>query len=291
MRDGKDIHDICVVGIGSMGRQIALNAALSGFRVKCTDGSKEALAMTEQFSSRYLQERISKGKLTPEEAKETEDSLLFTPDLSEAAAEADLVIEAIVENLEAKRAIFHELDEICPPHAILVTNSSTIVTSKIADATRRPSQVCNMHFFKPVLVMKLVEVVKGPHTAKETVDIVRRVAERMGKNPVILEREIFGFLVNRIVAAIRKEALYLLDMGVASPEDIDKAVMQGLGHPMGPFQLLDFTGIDLSYHVNMDLFRESGDITDRPSPAIVEKYVKGEWGRKTKKGFYNYSQD
>jgi 3-hydroxybutyryl-CoA dehydrogenase len=274
-----------------MGRQIALNAALSGFRVKCTDGSKEALAMTEQFSSRYLQERISKGKLTPEEAKETEDSLLFTPDLSEAAAEADLVIEAIVENLEAKRAIFHELDEICPPHAILVTNSSTIVSSKIADATRRPSQVCNMHFFNPVLVMKLVEVVKGPHTAKETVDIVRRVAERMGKNPVILEREIFGFLVNRIVAAIRKEALYLLDMGVASPEDIDKAVMQGLGHPMGPFQLLDFTGIDLSYHVNMDLFRESGDITDRPSPAIVEKYVKGEWGRKTKKGFYNYSQD
>jgi 3-hydroxybutyryl-CoA dehydrogenase len=148
-----------------------------------------------------------------------------------------------------------------------------------------------MHFFNPVLVMKLVEVVKGPHTAKETVDIVRRVAERMGKNPVILEREIFGFLVNRIVAAIRKEALYLLDMGVASSEDIDKAVMQGLGHPMGPFQLLDFTGIDLSYHVNMDLFRESGDITDRPSPAIVEKYVKGEWGRKTKKGFYNYSQD
>jgi 3-hydroxybutyryl-CoA dehydrogenase len=180
------------------------------------------------------------------------------------------------------------LDKMCPAHTILATNSSYIVSSKIADATLRPDKVCNMHFFNPALVMKLVEVVQGTHVSNETVESVMEVAKKMGKTPVLLHKEIYGFLVNRFLQATRQEALKLLDMGVASHQDIDTAVKNGLGYPMGPFQLLDLTGVDLAYHVGMEKYRESGDPADRPSPTIVEKFTKGEWGKKVGKGFYDY---
>ncbi|NLC76907.1 MAG: 3-hydroxyacyl-CoA dehydrogenase family protein [Clostridia bacterium] len=284
------VQKICVVGAGNMGHQIALAAALAGFRVSCTDLSQEALDKAAGFARTYLPERVAKGKLSPEAARETQDRLSFTADLREGARDADLVIEAVVEKLAVKRQVFAQLDEICPPHTILATNSSYIVSSKIADATRRQAQVCNMHFFVPALVMKLVEVVKGPHTSQETVETVMQVAEQMGKIPVLLQKEIYGFLVNRFVAAIKNEALYLHDLGIASYEDIDKAVVHALGHPMGPFKLMDLTGIDLTYHVAMERYRETGDPKHKPSPVIVEKYVKKEWGRKTGKGFYDYRE-
>ena len=185
-------------------------------------------------------------------------------------------------------ALFAELDKICPPHTILATNSSYIVSSKIADATARPDKVCNMHFFNPALVMKLVEVVQGSHVSDETVEAVMEAAKKMSKTPVLLHKEIYGFLVNRFLQATRQEALKLLDMGVASYEDIDLAVKNGLGYPMGPFELLDLTGVDLAYHVGMEKYRESGDPADRPSPTVVKKYSKGEWGKKVGKGFYDY---
>ncbi|MGQ9825155.1 MAG: 3-hydroxyacyl-CoA dehydrogenase family protein [Desulfotomaculales bacterium] len=282
---------ICVVGAGNMGHQIALCAALAGYEVKCCDVNEEILQKAKEFADKYLAERVEKGKLSREVAEKARSALSFTADLKEAAAGADLVIEAVLEKLELKRKVFARLDEICPPHAILATNSSYIVSSKIADATKRPDKVCNMHFFNPALVMKLVEVVKGPHTAEETAQTVVEVAKKMGKTPVLLQKEIYGFLVNRIVTAIRSEALYLYDLGVASFEDIDKAVVLGLGHPLGPFQLLDLTGIDLSYHVHMERYRESGNPAHKPSPVIVEKFVKGEWGRKTGKGFYDYRKE
>lgn len=283
------LQKICVVGAGNMGHQIALCAALAGYEVKCCDVNEEILQKAKEFADKYLAERVEKGKLSREAAEKARSALSFTADLKEAAAGADLVIEAVLEKLELKRKVFAQLDEICPPHAVLATNSSYIVSSKIADATKRPEKVCNMHFFNPALVMKLVEVVKGPHTAEETAETVMEVARKMGKTPVLLQKEIYGFLVNRIVAAIRSEALYLYDLGVASFEDIDRAVVLGLGHPLGPFQLLDLTGIDLSYHVHMERYRESGNPAHKPSPVIVEKYVKGEWGRKTGKGFYDYT--
>jgi 3-hydroxybutyryl-CoA dehydrogenase len=282
---------IAVVGAGTMGHQIALCAALAGFRVKCTDVSSEMLAKAERFADSYLPGRVAKGRLSAEEADQARANLTFVPTIEEAAADADLVIEAVIEKLDVKRRVFAQLDEVSPPHAILATNSSYIVSSKVADATRRPDKVCNMHFFNPALVMKLVEVVKGPHVSDETAEAVMEAARDMGKIPVLLHKEIYGFLVNRFVQALRQEALKLLDMGVASYEDIDTALVNGLGHPMGPFQLMDLTGVDLAYHVYMERYQESGDPSDRPSPTIVEKYVKGELGKKVGRGFYEYGTE
>lgn len=283
-----EINKVAVIGAGNMGHQIAMCAALSGFKVKCTDTSSDILNKAIQFADSYLHERVSKGKLTKEAANQAREHIAFVPAIEEAAADADLVIEAIIEKLAIKRKLFAQLDKLCPAHTILATNSSYIVSSKIADATSRADKVCNMHFFNPALVMKLVEVVKGPHVSDETVEAVMFAAKKMGKIPVLLHKEIYGFLVNRFLQATRQEALKLLDMGVASYEDIDTAVMNGLGYPMGPFQLLDLTGVDLAYHVAMEKYRESGDPADRPSPTIVEKFAKGEWGKKAGKGFYNY---
>jgi 3-hydroxybutyryl-CoA dehydrogenase len=283
-----DVKQIAVVGAGNMGHQISVAAALAGFQVRCTDISPEILAKAEQFAETYLPERVAKGKLSAEAAHQARANLAFVSTLEAAAAEADLVIEAVIEKLDAKRDLFARLDEVAPPHTILATNSSYIVSSKIASATRRPDKVCNMHFFNPALVMKLVEVVKGPHVSDETAQVVMEVARQMGKTPVLLHKEVRGFLVNRFLQATRQEALKLFDMGVASYEDIDTAVVNGLGYPLGPFQLMDLTGIDLAYQVYLEQYRESGDPADRPSPTVVEKYLKGEWGKKVGKGFYEY---
>jgi 3-hydroxybutyryl-CoA dehydrogenase len=283
-----EIKKIVVVGAGNMGHQIALCAALSGFQVKCTDSNADILNKAIQFAENYLNERVSKGKLTEEAAKQARENIAFVATIEDAVADADLVIEAIIEKLAIKRKLFAQLDKLCPSHTILATNSSYIVSSKIADATSRTDKVCNMHFFNPALVMKLVEVVKGPHVSDETVEVVMNVANRMSKTPVLLHKEIYGFLVNRFLQATRQEALKLFDMGIASYEDIDIAVKNGLGYPMGPFQLLDLTGVDLAYHTAMEKYSESGEAADRPSPTIVEKFTKGEWGKKVGKGFYKY---
>lgn len=283
-----EIKTICVIGAGNMGHQISISAALAGYTVTCTDINQEILQKAENFADTYLPERVAKGKLTEEAAKAVRARLTFTASMAEAAKDADLVIEAAIEKIDLKRKIFADLDKICPPHAILATNSSYIVSSKIADVTGRPEKVCNMHFFNPALVMKLVEVVKGPHVSEETVEAVVEVCKKMGKVPVVLQKEIYGFLVNRIVSAIKTEALHIYDMGVAAPEDIDTAVVYALGHPMGPFRLMDLTGIDLSYYVGMERYQETGDPKYKPSPIVVEKFVKKEWGRKTGKGFYEY---
>jgi len=200
---GFEVKNICVIGAGNMGHQISISAALAGYKVVCTDISEETLQKAESFADTYLPERVAKGKLTEEEARAARARLSFTCDLNEAARDADLVIEAAIEILDVKRKLFADLDKICPPHTILATNSSYIVSSKIADVTSRPSKVCNMHFFNPALVMKLVEVVKGPHVSGETAEIVMDVCKKMGKIPVMLQKEIYGFLVNRIVPSIR----------------------------------------------------------------------------------------
>jgi 3-hydroxybutyryl-CoA dehydrogenase len=283
-----EINNIAIIGAGNMGHQIALCAAISGFKVKCVDTNPEILQKAIAFADNYLKERVLKGKLSKSEADLANSNLIFTQSIEEATADADLVIEAIIEKLEIKRTLFAQLDKICPPHTILATNSSYIVSSKISDATKRPDKVCNMHFFNPALVMKCVEVVKGPHVSDETVDAVLVVGKKMSKTPVLLHKEIYGFLVNRLLQATRKEALNLLDSGVASFEDIDTAAKNGLGYPMGPFELLDLTGIDLAYHVGTEKFNETNDPNDKPSHTVVEKYEKGEWGKKVGKGFYGY---
>ncbi len=286
----EDVKKICVVGAGNMGHQIALQSALNGFKVACTDINETTLDEARNFAHNWLQSRVDKQKLDPTAAQAASERLHFTSNLEEAARDADLVIEAIVENLGIKRQLFSRLDNICPSHTILATNSSYIVSSRIADATNRPDKVLNMHFFNPALVMKLVEVVRGPHVSDETVEVAVGVCQALKKIPARVNKEIYGFIVNRIFSAITQEACYLLDQEVASIEDIDLAVKNGLGHPMGPFELLDMTGIDLEYDVLMGKFRTSADKQDQPSPAIVERYAQGHYGRKTKKGFYDYTK-
>ncbi len=283
-----DLQKICVVGAGNMGHQISLCAALAGYTVTCTDINKDMLTKAENFARTYLQERVTKAKLSQEQADQTFARLTFTQSLEEALSNVDYVIEAAVEKLDIKRKLFAEMDRLAPPHAILATNSSFIVSSKVAGATNRPEKVCNIHFFNPALVMKLVEVVQGPHTSQETAQLTMDLCQKLGKTGVWLKQEIHGFLVNRILDAINKEALFLADMGIATPEEIDLAVVNALGHPMGPFRLMDLTGIDLNYIAAYEHYRETGDPKDKPSPLIAEKFANKEWGRKTKKGFYNY---
>ncbi|MFZ9146188.1 MAG: 3-hydroxyacyl-CoA dehydrogenase family protein [Sediminibacterium sp.] len=284
----KKIQNITVIGAGNMGHQIAISAAIAGFDVICMDSNLDALNRAKDFATNYLSGRVEKGRLSLVEVDKIKSKLHFESSLENAAANTDLVIEAIIENLDIKKDLFQQLDNLCPKHTILATNSSYIVSSQIAPSTNRPDKVCNMHFFNPALVMNLVEIVKGPHVSDETVNLLKDVVTQMGKTPVVLNKEIYGFLVNRILQATRQEALKLLDLGVASHEDIDNAVIKGLGYPMGPFQLLDLTGIDLAYHVGMEKYKASGDEADKPSPTIIEKFEKGEWGKKVGKGFYNY---
>jgi 3-hydroxybutyryl-CoA dehydrogenase len=284
------IKSICVVGAGNMGHQIAMQFAMHGFIVVCTDISAEMLDKGKAFSDSWVGKQVRKGRLTAEEGEIMLARLSFTSDLSAAAGGADLVVEAIVESLDLKRELFKQLDGICPPHTILASNSSYIVSSKIATATRRPEKVLNMHFFNPALVMKLVEVVKGPHVSDETATAVLQVVRAIDKVPTLVRREIYGFVANRIFSAIMREACFMLEQGVASIEDIDNAVKNGLGHPLGPFQLLDLTGIDLEYRVLMERYNETGDHRDKPGPAIVERYAKGQYGRKSGKGFYSYEK-
>jgi 3-hydroxybutyryl-CoA dehydrogenase len=286
----EDIKNICVVGAGNMGHQISLLCAIHGYKTVCTDVVPEVLKKAEKFADTYLPGRVEKGKMTKEVAEAARKNISFTLDVREAAKNADFVIEAVLEILDVKRKIFAQLDEVAPPHAVLATNSSYLVSSLVADATKRPSKVVNMHFFNPALVMKLVEVVKGPHVSDETAKVTMDLSEKLEKIPVLLKKEVEGFLLNRIFRVIGREALWMLEMGIASFEDIDKACVYGAGHPMGPFRLMDLTGIDLNYIRSMERFKETGDRADLPSPSVVERYMKGHFGEKTGKGWYDYSQ-
>lgn len=286
----KGINNVCVVGAGTMGHQIALCAALAGYRVRCMDTSPKALERAAEFTQRYISNRAAQGKMSPELVLAGRENLSFTSSLEEAAENADLAIEVVPEVLALKCGIFSRLDKICPDHALLVTNSSFIVSSRIADATGRPEKICNMHFFVPPVAMLPVEVVKGPHTSAETAGIIAGVCKSMGKIPIMLDKEIHGFLVNRILSAVQREALFLYDTGVASYEDIDLAVMEGLGHKIPPFRLMDLIGLDLVQLISNEHYRETGDPVFKPSPAVVEKVSLNRLGRKTGRGFYDYTE-
>ncbi|WP_425463763.1 3-hydroxyacyl-CoA dehydrogenase family protein [Metabacillus indicus] len=283
------IHEIAVIGSGTMGSQIAMVCALSGYPVTLQDVSGESLAKAKDFLQQQMEKRVKKGRYTVEETDAAFSRILFTSSLEDVRA-ADLVIEAIVEKLDVKRELFRQLDEITQPHAILATNSSTIVSSKLADATSRPEKVCNIHFFNPALVMELVEVVKGPHTSEETAHTAMEFVKTIKKTPVLLKKEISGFIANRILGKLMDEAVFLLENGYASHEEIDLVCTKALNHPIGPFALMDLTGIDVNYFVRMQRYEESGDERDMPAKIVREKVQNGELGRKTGKGFYTYEK-
>ena len=279
---------LAVVGAGSMGAQIAQQAALCGVEVRLHDQSLAQLRKALESNRGHVMRRVEKGKLLQTEAEDALSRVGATTDLAEAAAGADFVIEAVFEDLELKRSVFAELDHIAPPETVLASNSSTMGISKIADATSRPERCVNMHFFYPVLVMDLVEVVRGPQTSDETVERAMAMAREIGRTPVLINKEIDGFIVNRILHAATQEAYRLLDAGVASFEDIDTAVEKGLNWPMGPFRLGDFSGLDVTYNARLHMYRTTGDERFRPSPQLEAKVKAGKLGRKSGEGWYTY---
>lgn len=283
------IKTITIVGSGVMGSQIAMVCALGGYRVFLQDINKESLEKAKQSLKQRMERQVQKGKLTSNELELALNQISFTTSLSDALKETDFVIEAIVEKVDVKRDLFAAMDKLAAPHVIFTTNSSTIVSSKLADATNRPDKVCNMHFSNPALVMELVEVVKNESTSDQTVETTVELSRRLKKTPILLNKEISGFVMNRILAVIQNEAIKLYENGFASVEDIDLACTKGLNHPMGPFSLIDLTGLDIHYNVRQQRYSESGDEVDKPSKTVTEKVEKGELGRKTGKGFYVYS--
>jgi 3-hydroxybutyryl-CoA dehydrogenase len=286
----EDIKKIAVVGSGIMGSQIAMVCALGGYSVVLHDINYESLTKAKESLKSHMDRRIQKGRLAEKEVNDAFSRMIFSASFDEMK-DVDFVIEAIVEKLDAKRELFAKLDKVTPKHAILATNSSTIVSSKIADATSRPEKVCNVHFFNPALVMELVEVVRGPHTSEETAQIAVDVVKRIQKLPVLLKKEISGFIANRILGKLMDEAVYLLENGYADHEEIDLVCTKALNHPIGPFALMDLTGIDINYFVRMQRYQESGNEADMPAQIVQEKVRKGELGRKTGKGFYNYTNE
>ena len=286
-----DVKRILVVGAGQMGAQIAMQSALHGYALTLNDLSMDLLQKGMAGNRKQLERRVQKGQMTKDQMEEAIARVRLEPDLEKAGRDADFVIEAIVERLEPKRECFAKLDRVCPPHAILATNSSTLMNSQIASATRRPDKCVNMHYFYPPLVMKLVEVVKGQATSEETVEITAEVARRSGRDAVVLRRELPGFLVNRILRALVREAYYCLDQGVANHADIDKAVELGLNHPLGPFKLGDLSGLDIGYNARLETYEVTKDPNDKPPRELEKRVKRGDLGRKTGRGFYDYSTD
>lgn len=289
----EELKTIVVIGAGIMGQQIAMNTAIkgraSGYQVILCDGFPAAVEKAQAWADKYLAGRVAKGRLTQEQVDDVKANLTITGDVDGSAAKGDLVIEAIIEKLDVKRELFERISRLCRPDTVLATNSSNIVSSKLADVTEHPERLMNIHYFNPALVMELVELVRGPHTGDEAVELARTFAINTGKSPIVLNKEIAGFVANRINAAVVHEALSLLEKGIASVEDIDTACEKGLNYPMGPFRLMDLTGIDVNYYVRVDRYAESHDSFDAPNPLVIEKFKKGEFGKKTGKGWYDYT--
>ena len=279
---------LAVVGGGGMGSQIAQQAALHGVDVRLHDVSADQLEKAVEQNRQLLQRRVEKARLSQADADAAVARVRTTTDLEEAAGAADIVIEAIIEKLEPKREVFARLDQICPERTILASNSSTMPISQLASATRRADRCCNLHFFFPVLVMELCEVVRGPQTSEATIRFAMGFVPEMGRVPVLLNKEIDGFIVNRILHHASQEAYRLLDAGVASFEDIDLAVEKGLNWPLGPFRLGDLSGLDVTYNARLHIYETTGDPKYRPSEQLRRKVEEGNLGRKTGAGWYRY---
>ncbi|GAA1892639.1 hypothetical protein GCM10009715_42640 [Paeniglutamicibacter psychrophenolicus] len=284
----ENISTILVIGAGTMGRQIAMTAALAGYSTTIQDISEEGLAAARTELETWAASRVAKGKLGQDAATAALDALAYSTDLDSAASNADFVIEAATERLDIKTQIFEKLGVLAPAHAILATNSSTLGSSKVAEATGRPGQVCNMHFFNPALVMKCVEVVRHETTSDATVDTTMELARRLGKEPVLINREIPGFIANRLMGAIQREALFLADSGIASVQDIDTTARTALGHPMGPFALMDMVGLDVIDFIAQATYAETGAAEDAPNERVAALVAEGKLGRKSGAGFYDY---
>ncbi|RJS79222.1 3-hydroxyacyl-CoA dehydrogenase family protein [Candidatus Bathyarchaeota archaeon] len=283
-----EVKKIAVLGAGLMGHGICQVAAQSGFEVNLRDIEQRFLDHGMQMIRNSLQKFQSKGKLTEEQVNETLSRIHPTLNLKDAVSDVDLVIEAVPENVELKKATFKEVDSYASSHTIIASNTSSISITELGSATNRPEKVCGMHFFNPPQLMNLVEVVRGTKTSDETIQTVLDVAHKMGKETVLVKKDSPGFIVNRILIPALNEAVALYWGGVADAEDIDKAVKLGLNWPMGPLKLIDYIGADTVLAISEVLTREL-DPKFYPCPGLKQMVKAKLLGRKTGKGFYDWT--
>ncbi|MCI9118529.1 MAG: 3-hydroxybutyryl-CoA dehydrogenase [Flavonifractor sp.] len=282
------MNKIVVIGGGTMGLDIAQVFAKKGMDVVVRDIKDEILDASKARLNKGLDKLVSKGKMDEAGKAALLGKITFTTDLN-AAADADLVVEAAIENLEIKKSIFSELDKLCKPETILASNTSSISITAIAAATKRPDKFIGMHFFNPATVMKLVEVIRGANTSDETYNTIRDLSVEIGKEPVEVN-EAPGFVVNKILIPMINEAADLLYTGVATAEGIDTAMKLGANHPMGPLALGDLIGLDVCLAIMETIFNETGDLKYRPSLLLRKMVRAGKLGRKTGIGFFDYSK-
>ena len=282
-----EINSICLIGGGRMGRQIALNAAIHGYKAVVYDLSAEVLADVDSWAEEYLAGRIAKGRLTEEQVAKVKTLFSTEADLVKAVEGIDCVIEAIVEVEDIKHKLFQQLSDILPEDTIICTNSSYMVSSIFAGDVKNPARLCNMHYYNPALVLRFVEVVQGPHTSTETAEAVYNFAKATGKMPIWQKKEIPGFAGNYIISGLYERAKYLVQNGYCSWQDVDIAMEEGFNHPMGPFRLTDLTGVNLAYDMKKAEYERTGK---KPMMYdIYEDLVKrGRFGRITGHGFYDY---
>jgi len=285
-----EIKKVGVIGAGAMGNGIAQMAAQIGCDVVLRDIKDEFVERGMKNIDRFLSKSVEKGKIEASQKDGILGRIKGTTEMADLK-DVDFVIEAVIEDLNLKKSVFKELDEICAPHVILASNTSSMSLTEIAAATQRPEKVCGMHFFNPVPIMKLVEIIRGYSTNDETVNITTELAKKMGKITVEVKKDSPGFVVNRIMIPHMLEAIKIVEEGIASIEDVDTAVKAGLNYPMGPFELMDLTGIDICYFVAEYFYKELNKESKWVSPNLLKTMIRAnKLGRKTGGGWYDYGK-
>lgn len=283
------IKKIGVVGSGAMGTGIAHVSAQHGYEVTVFDIADSALTKAKDNISALFDKSIKKGKATEELKAETLERMTFTSEMKDMA-DMDLVIEAVIENLDLKMKVFEQLDTICKPETIFASNTSTMSLTKMATAVKRKEAFCGLHFFNPAQVMRLVEIIRGYYTSDETVAAAQEYVRAIGKESILVNKDVPGFVVNRLMLIQFKEAQLLYEEGLATLEDIDKAMTLGLNHPMGSFTLMDFTGLDISYDSFLYLHEQFGQEKWAPPTSLRRMINAGRLGKKVGKGWYDHEE-